>query len=126
MKMHRFNLQPSGSRLKVQCRLYESQREMLRAIRQDSIGGIANNTLAFCATYRAKLPSWYAAIIYFSKTHITRGIVVHEFVHASLAILARRKVKNIPCTTEDAPTAEEALAGLVECLTDAFHKKYGV
>jgi hypothetical protein len=121
-----FTLKPHGSALKVQCCVYPSQREMLRAIRTDRRGGIQNDTAAFCATERAKMPRGFGAIVYLCKPYLTKGVVVHEFVHASLAILARRKIRNIPCTTEDAPVVEETLASLVEHLTDAFHKKYGV
>jgi len=126
MVTHVINFRAPGTKLKVECRIYPSQREMLRAIRKDRIGGIANDTMAYCATQRARMPAGKAAIIYFSKTHLTRGIVAHEMIHATLAILARQKVRSVPCTTEDAPDVEERLAGLAGDLVDEFYKRYGL
>lgn len=119
-------LRPGSSRLKVEARIYPTQREMLAAIRKDHISGIANNTMAFCATERKRMKKGFAAIVYFSKTHITHGTVSHEFDHAAFAVMARRRVGSIPCTTEDAPKHEEDHATLVEEMVEAFHKQYGL
>ena len=99
---------------------------MLAAIRKDHIGGIANDTLAFCATERKRMPEGRAAIVYFCRPYLDCDTIAHEFVHAGLSILARRKVRSVPCTTEDAPAVEEQLAGIVGAFVGAFYKKFGI
>ena len=123
--MYRFTIRADGSKLKVQCLVSASQREMLQGIRRAGVT-ISNDTTAYCHSERRKVPRGHVAIVFFSKTHLSHGTVAHEFVHAGLSILARRKVKNIECTTENAPHDEEELAGIVGDLADAFYKKYGV
>ncbi len=123
--MQRFTITADGSKLKVQCRIYDSQREMLQGIRKAKVT-ISNDTVAYCSSERRKMPKSHVAIVFFSRTHLTRGTVAHEFVHAGFSILARRKVKSIECTTENAPLDEERLAGITGDLVDAFYKKRGV
>ncbi len=119
-------LRVDGTKFKVECRVYDTHKQMLSAIRKDDISGIANNTLAYCATERRKMPGGHAAIVYFCRKYLTHGTIAHEFDHASFAIMARRGVKQVGCTTEDAAEGEEAHAHLVEHLVDAFYKKFGI
>lgn len=110
--------------------MYATQRDMLDAIRRDaakgSASGVANNTMAYCCTYGKLIPKGHAAIIYFSKPHLTRGNVAHEMAHAAFSILARRKVKSIECTTEAAGDNEEVLCYIVGELVDRFYKRFGI
>lgn len=106
----------SSSKLKVQCRIFSTKREMLRGIRKDVIGGIENSTMACCvhATKSTIDRNDLAAIIFFSKTHLDRGTVSHEFVHAAHNIQERRKGRK---------DREEDLATLTGELVNAFYKK---
>lgn len=115
---------PPNSRLKVECRIYPSQREMLRASRRHPSRSfsIGNNTMAFCQT--DSNPPEYLAIVVFSRTHLSPGTIAHEFVHAALALMARRKISSIPCTTKEAVPVEEDLCHIVDTLVDRFHKKF--
>lgn len=121
---------PPSSRMKIECRVYATQRDMLVAIRKDgakgSMSGVANNTMAYCCTYKDLIPAGHAAIIYFSKPHLTRGNVAHEMTHAGFSVLARRKIKSVECTTESAGKNEEALCYLVGDLVDRFYKRFGI
>jgi hypothetical protein len=123
---HLAELRIAGSRMKVVCRLYETQRAMLEGVRRFEIAGIANDTLAYCATQRSLMPPGTAAIVYFCRPHLSRGTIAHELDHAAFAIMARRRTRAIPCTTEQAPREEEAHAYLLGDLIDAFHKRLGI
>lgn len=125
MKDYRsYVIYPPESRLKVDCRVYDTQRSMLAAIRRDDATGIANDTAAFCAT--DKIPAGHLAVIYFCKTYLTHENVAHEATHAGLALLARRKVKEVPCTITSNDDSEEMLAQIVGRLTGEFHRKHNV
>lgn len=119
-------IRPQGSKLKVECRLYQTHREMLRAIRKDDIGGIANDTMAYCATERSRMQAGFAAIVYFCKPYLDHDTIAHEMDHASFAIMARQRVKEIPCVTDAAPPVEESHAYLLGSLVGAFYRKYSV
>lgn len=97
---------------------------MLVAIRHDmkKIGqkGVSNDTAAFCSTHKDAMPKGRFAIIYFCERHMTAGLVAHELLHASLALLSRRRIKSIKCVTNCAAKDEETLCYLVGSLTDAF------
>lgn len=125
MKDHRLHvIYPPHSRLKVECRVYDTRRAMLAAIRKDDPSGIANDTYAFCAT--DKIPTGHLAVIYFCKPHIGHDHIVHELVHAGLALLARRKVKEIPVILKSNAAAEEQLAQIVGGLVSAFHRGFAI
>lgn len=121
MRARTITLRPKGSRLKVVCHVYPNKRAMHSAIRRSD--GISNEVLAFTETRIAAVPEGTAAVIFLSKTHLTAGIVAHEFDHACFAILARRRVHSIPCDTEKSHTVEEDHAYLLQRLTNEFYKK---
>lgn len=113
-----------GSRLKVQCRIYASQRDMLRAIRRDVIGGIANSTLACCVhgTRSTIDRKDIAAVVFFSKTHLDAGTIAHEMVHAAWNVIERRckGAKNLHKRKD----LEEEQATLTGDLVTDFKKRF--
>lgn len=116
---------PKGSRLKVECRIYESQREMLRDARKRPHSfSIANDTQALCDT--DFIPKGHLARVFFCRTHISRGVIAHEMLHAAFGLLARRRVKSIDCTTKAASKDEEDLCYVMDSLVDRFYKKFGI
>lgn len=117
-------ISPPNSRLRVQCRVYPSRRAMHRAIRVDT--QVSSDCEAYCATFKDSMPRGTVAVVYFNKNDLTIGTVAHEFTHAGLAIMARRRIASIPCTTEFAPAAEEQLADIIGEMTDSFKSKYGL
>lgn len=123
-------IRPRTSKLSVECRVFERHADMLGAIRKDMARGgrkgVGSNTAAFCATYKDSIPAGRFAVIYFCKKHLTIGTVAHEFIHATLALLARRRVKEIECTADWATEDEETLCQISGDLTDAFYKAYGI
>lgn len=109
-----------GSKLKVQCRIYPTREDMLRGIRRDVVGGIANSTLA-CTVHATKstvMDDAIAAIVFFSRRDVDRGTVAHEMVHAAANIIERRRGK--------LNDNEEPLALLAGELVNAFYKKFGI
>lgn len=114
-----------GTSLKVECRVYQSQREMLVAAR--SFGpGVGNDTAALCEGDPALMPRGRVAIVFFCRTHLTKGVVAHEMTHASLCLMARRGKKRLDIHVSENSDAEEGHADTVGNLVDEFHKKYGV
>lgn len=114
-----------NSSLMVQSRVYDTQKEMLNAIRKDVIGGVANSTLACCvhATRSTVMQDSIAAIVFFSRTHLDAGTVAHEMVHAGHNILERRHRGGRRLTKDS--KLEEELADITGELVNGFYKKYG-
>lgn len=115
-----------GSRLKVECRIYTTQREMLRAIRKDVVGGIANSTMA-CTVHQTKSTindDSIAAVLFFSRTHLDPGTVAHEMVHAACNIIERRHKGGRGLTK--AALLEEEQATLTGELVNAFRKRFSI
>ena len=115
-----FFISPPGSRLKVQCRIYPTQKEMLRGVRKDVVGGIANSTMA-CCVHQTKSTVEHdnlAAVVFFSKTHLDADTIAHEMVHAAHNIVQRRR-RN----TENQDMHEEELATVTGELVGAFNRK---
>lgn len=115
-----------GSRLTVECRIYATQKEMLRAIRKDVVGGIANSTMA-CTVHQTRSTiddKAIAAILFFSRTHLDPGTVAHEMVHAAWNIIERRHKggKNLTRTYD----LEEEQATLTGELVNAFRKRFSI
>lgn len=120
-----FTVGARGTKLKVECRVYKSQRAMLVAARQLGVG-IGNDTAAVCEGSPSIVPKGKFAIIFFCKPHITKGVVAHEMDHAAFCLLSRRKKKTVDFIIDGATDAEETHATIVGDLVDAFHKAYGV
>lgn len=112
-----------NSRLKVQCRVYATQREMHQGIRKDVIGGIANSTLACCVhqTKSTIHDDRIAAVVFFSRTHLDPGTIAHEMLHAAWNVLERRRV--MIQKTKKVEHLEEMLATVTGDLVEAFHKR---
>lgn len=109
-----------GSRLTVQYRIYPSQRQMLAAVRQDTVSGVENSALA-CTVHQTKSTisdDRIAGVVFFSKTHITIGTVAHEMVHAADNVIERRRVKK--------GDLKEMRASVAGDLVDAFYKQFGL
>lgn len=108
-----FKMRPLKGRRKVECRLYATKRDMLKAIRKDTIGGIENAVLA-CTVWavRNRTDKEVKAYVYLCKTHLCPGIVAHELYH-----VAEEFVKK----TMPAEKREEAVAQLLGELVEAFH-----
>ena len=117
------------SRLKIGVMVLPTQKDMLVTIRRDNARGrepgVANNTIAYCNTSKSVIGR-HAAVVYFCKPHLSVGVVAHEMTHAAFAVLARRKVKSIECSTEEPAEHEEELCYLVQDLTDQFYKRFGI
>lgn len=120
-----FTVGVKGTRLKAEVRVYKSQRSMLAAARQ-SVGSIGNDTAAFCEGTPSLVGKNRFAIIYFCRTHLTKGVVAHEMSHAAFCLLARRKILCVPCDAAENTNEEEMHAGIVGDLVDDFHRQYGV
>lgn len=117
----KITIYPPKSRLKVECRIYPTQRAMHKAARH--AGGISNDTLAYCECGIGEIPKKHLAIVYFSETHLDPDTVAHEFTHASLSYFARKKCKAIPCTTDRAEKLEEDFCYVLGALVGRFYKK---
>lgn len=117
-------IRTANSRLKVQCRIYPTKRAMLLAIRRDTVGGIANSTLACCMhqTKSTIMDDAIAAVVFLSRTHLDADTIAHEMVHAARNVLERRR-RTIE-KARDVFEAEELLATTVGELVGAFKKKF--
>lgn len=119
LPIHTFHIRVPKSRLRVQVRIFNSRRAMLRGIRADCIGGISNATLA-CTVYQTKstlLDNTLAAIVFLARGNMDQGTVAHEFVHAAHNVLERKKGKK-----KKPDAIEEALADMTGDLVNAFYK----
>ena len=123
----RYVITPRWSRLKVECRVYDTHRMMMAAIRKDHArggqSGAANDTYALTCTDPTLIPKGHGAVVYFYTKGITPGRIAHEFDHAAFAILARRRIKHVECSTAGAADHEDDHAYVVQDLVDGFYKK---
>lgn len=107
-----FNIKTlSGKR--VQCRLYQTKRAMLSAIRKETVHGIENATLA-CTTWSilGQKDVSIRAFVYLCKTHLSHGIVAHELYHVAEELAARDR---------NTHKREENVAQVLGELVEAFH-----
>jgi hypothetical protein len=122
-----FLVWPKGTSLSVECRIYDTNADMVQAIKKLSgryYRGLGKNIGAYTEGHIPILPVGRLAIVFFSRDAVTHEYVAHEMVHVGLCLQARRKVKTIPCDTKSSSVDEEGLANAVGDLVQAFHRKY--
>lgn len=119
---------PRGSRLKVECRIFDTRRAMLveaKKFTQDLYPNLGKDTMAYCEPTLKLMPSKsYLAVVFFNRNDWSHGIIAHEFDHCANALMYRCGVRQIPCSLDMATDLEEEHCYIMESLVDAFHKKY--
>ena len=121
-----FTFTAPGSRLKVECLIYQTGAAMVRQARKLSGDNpnINKSTGAYTETDLELIPKGHLAIIFFNRKDWTYGILAHEMSHAANGFLSRKHIDWIRCTTKIATTGEERHADIMGNLVDAFLKKY--
>lgn len=115
---HRFIIHSDKRRFSVEVRVFQTLKHMIAAGPLEK----NKNALAYTCGHREHMPPGIHAIVYFHQKDISPQTVAHEMVHAALCVLARKGVKSIPVTLDDAPSTEERLASITDFLVEGFNK----
>ena len=120
MSVRTITLRPQGTKLKVVCKIFETRKQMLQAVR-GAVGSIENAAIGF--TQDSNLPKGVGAIVYLCRTHLNPWIVAHEMDHVAFTILTYSRIKEVRIKRGDCFPEEERHCGLVEDLIREFNKK---
>lgn len=129
MKYRSVFILPPRSRLKVECRIYEDRKSMLKDARIFTRGLYSNlgkDTVAYCEPTLKLIPAGYLCVIFLNRADWSYGTIAHEMDHAANALMWRRGMRQIPCNLDMATPEEEQHADIMGELLDAFLAKYGL
>jgi len=123
-------VRPSMSRLKVECRIYPTRKDMLAATRKfihKRYNNVGKTTAAYCEGTKDLLPSkQHLAVVFFNKNDLTHGIIAHEFDHVANCLMYRWGYRTLPVSIDEATEIEEKHCYIVQDLVDAFHKRFSI
>jgi len=124
-----FTLSIRGTALLTECRVYENRTQMRLAAKKFVRGMYSNvtrDTMAYCEGTPSLLPKNRLAVIFLNRRDMTLGMVAHELDHAANCLMARRGMRLLPISIDEATPEEEMHCSILEDLLNAFHSKYRV
>jgi hypothetical protein len=124
--MHTVTIKPQGTRLKVECRIYPTKKDMHAAAHKFSgsiYSNIGRKTEAYCECTPSLLPRGFFAVVFFYEKGMTNGILAHEMDHAAQGLLYRRGHRQLPISIDTATPLEEEHCYILQDLVDDFMRK---